>query len=247
MSLLWRTAMVRSAGWAPTNEVEHMHPSELDPWETKHSVGSKHVGKLASSIKMHGYDPTRHGHLGLNVTDHGENWYTHAPGTETEPEHLHHHADLLIHALHESGHDQPVPVHVHDQRSDEGGEPAPKLYHGTTAEDLDAIHPNHGTSGNFGAATHEPGYAYATGLKSAWHYATRAADHYGGTPHVYEVNPRGPIEEDPMYQNGYSRGNNADDVRSKHGFDVVGEEEMPEHLRDHYSEHEDEDHDEDDW
>lgn len=257
MSLLWKTAIRRTAAWAPADSEEHYHPSELEggyyphgspdsPYLTHRDVfgDGSHVRKMTESIKQHGYDPARHGQLGLNLTDHGENIYNHATGTESHPEIPHHNHEHLLQALKDSGHG-PVPVHVHDQRSDEGGDPAPRYYHGTTAEDLEEIHPNHGTGGNFGKFIHEPGHAYATGKDSAWHYATQAADAYGGTPRVYEVAPKGPVEEDPIVDaHGRLRGNNSDDVRSRHGFTVVGEEEMPEHLHHLYGEHED---DEDEW
>ncbi|MEU6362284.1 NAD(+)--rifampin ADP-ribosyltransferase [Streptomyces albidoflavus] len=239
MSLSW--SQINKLGqWEPLNSVEHIHPGELEGQRSHYDLDRGHVERLSSSIRHHGYSPERHGHLGLNITDHGENLYHHASGTETHPEDHQHHEHLLQ-ALKDTGHGE-VPVHIHDQTSDPGGHPAPRYYHGTTAEDLEHVHPNHSTSGNFGAATHEPGHAYATGLESAWHYAERAADHHGGKPHVYEVHPNGPVEKDPSHDaSGRLRGNNHDDVRSRHGFTVVGEEEMPDHLRDHYGEDEDED------
>lgn len=242
MTLVWSEIM-KLGQWAPHDGVEHIHPSELEgDWESRKHLSQDHVQRLSGSIRQHGYSPEQHGQLGLNITDHGENVYHHASGAETDPgDHLHH--EHLLKALQDTGHDE-VPVHVHDQRSDEDGKSAPKYYHGTTAEDVERIHPNHSTTGNFGVGTHEPGHAYATGLKSAWHYGERAADTYGGKPHVYEVSPRGPVEKDPERDSaGNLRSNQADDVRSKHGFDVVGEEEMPSRLQEHYSEH---DEDEDD-
>jgi hypothetical protein len=240
MTLVW-SVINKMGSYEPYDGEEHIHPGELEGRRMPSELRRDHVDRLAASIQHHGYSPERHGQLGLNVTDGGgENLYHHASGTETAPgDHLHH--EHLLQALKQVGHGE-VPVHIHDQSSDPEGHPAPRYYHGTTAEDLEEVHPNHSTSGNFGAATHAPGYAYATGLDSAWHYATRAADHYGGRPRVYEVHPNGPVETDPQHENGYSRGNNADDVRSRHGFTVVGEEEMPDHLREHYDGQEDEDH-----
>lgn len=226
MSLLWRTAMVRTAEWAPTNEVEHMHPSELEN-DYYAPIHGHHVEALAGSIRQHGYSPERHGQLGLNITDHDENIYHHAAGSESPPDHEHPHEQLLK-ALKEVGHGE-VPVHVHDQRSNEGGEPAPKYYHGTTVSDLERVHPNHGTRGTFGNSgnIHEPGYAYATSRDSAESYADMAALTHGGRAHVYEVSPRGPVEKDPTYDaQGTHRGNYEDDMRSKHGFHVVGEEDL---------------------
>jgi hypothetical protein len=230
MSLLWRTAVRRTAAWEPRNSVEHIHPSEMEN-DYHTPLQREHVSRMADSIKQHGYSPERHGQLGLNVTDEGENIYHHTSGTDTHPDDAHPHEHLLK-ALQETGHGD-VPVHVHDQSSTEE-HPAPEYYHGTTVEDLERIHPNHGNSGNFGQGTHARGYAYATGKNSAWNYAEKAADNQEGVPHVYKVSPRGPVEEDPHWENGNNRGNNLDDVRSKHGFDTQGEEEMPQHLQNYY-------------
>lgn len=236
MTLVW-SEIAKLGQWQPFDSEEHIHPSELEgDWESRAHLHQDHVQRLSSSIRQHGYSPERHGQLGLNITDHGENIYHHAAGAETDPgDHLHH--EHLLKALQDTGHGE-VPVHIHDQSSDPEGHPAPKYYHGTTAEDLERIHPNLGTSGNFGAGTHEPGYAYATSKDNALHYAERAAGAYGGRPHVYEVSPRGPVEDDPSHdKNGNSRANFADDVRSRHGFSVVGEEDLG-----HEDEHDNEDH-----
>lgn len=235
MSLLWHKAAAfqRKAAWAPYDGEENIHPSEIERDHHADLTSPEARGKissLADSIRQHGYSPVLHGKLHLNITDHGENLYGGEEGRG--PEHHEH----LLQALKDSGHGE-VPVHIHDQRSDEDGTPAPRYYHGTTQEDLERIHPNHATTGNFGVGTHEPGHAYATSKENAWHYATRAADAYGGTPHVYEVSPRGPVEKDPTHDaHGRLRGNFVEDVRSKHGFDVVGEEEMPHDIRHMYSE-----------
>jgi hypothetical protein len=236
MSLLWKTATARpglslTAAWAPYDGEEDIHPSELESahlgpsHELDEHGGREHVQRLADSIRTHGYKPEVHGQLGLNITDHGENIYNHSSGSNPHPQlgHLHH--EHLLQALQQSGHG-PVRVHVHDQRSDEGGEDAPRYFHGSTHPDLEEIRPNHGTSGNFGHFTHEPGYAYATGEDTARHYADRAAGAYGGRSHVYEVTPRGPVEKDPQRDaHGNLRGNFEDDVRSRHGFQVLGEQE----------------------
>lgn len=257
MSLLWRTALRRTAAWEPRNSVEHIHPSELEGDYFPHSgsYGSishrdvfgdgSHVRQMADDIKTNGYDPAKHGQLGLNVTDHGENLYNHAAGSMAHPEIPHFNHEHLLQALKDSGHGE-VPVHVHDQSSTEEHE-APKLYHGTTAEDLETIHPNHGTRGNFGnnLGVHEPGYAYATSRGSAEHYADQAALTHGGRAHVYEVSPKGPTEEDPKTDKaGNWRGVSEGDIRSKHGFSVVGEEDLG-HDEDEHDWDEDEDHDHD--
>jgi hypothetical protein len=238
MSLLWRTALIRTATWAPADSEENIHPRALEGDKSTHELNGKHISELAHSIDTHGYSRERHGQLGVNVTDNGENLYTHSRGTEAHPDHPNDHHEHLLRALKEAGHGE-VAVHIHDQRSDEGGDPAPKYFHGTTVEDLEHVHPNHGTSGNFGnnGMIHEPGYAYATSRSSAEHYADMAAMTHGGKPHVYEVEPRGPVEKDPKYTaNGVNRGNMEDDVRSKHGFSVLGEEDLG---------HDDDDEDED--
>jgi hypothetical protein len=253
VSLLWKNAaayqMVRTAAWAPDDSEEHIHPGELEGgyYPTRgtplrhHDVfgDGSHVKRMADSIRQHGYDPARHGQLGLNIADHGENVYNHATGSESHPELGHFNHEHLLQALKDSGHGE-VPVHVHDQRSEEGGASAPRYYHGTTAEDLQEVHPNHGSRGNFGnnGGIHEPGYAYATGRGSAEHYADTAAMTHGGRAHVYEVSPKGPVEVDPKYDaHGNNRGNQEDDVRSKHGFQVINEEDLG-----HDDEDEDEDH-----
>lgn len=242
MSLLWRTAVRRTAAWEPRNSVEHIHPNELEgdyyPHKSFDSSEAgpshrdvfgdrEHIQRMTDDIRQHGYDPAKHGQLGLNVTDHGENLYNHAVGSMAHPETPHFNHEHLLQALKDSGHGE-VPVHVHDQSSTED-HPAPKLYHGTTAEDVDIVHPNHGTRGNFGnnLGIHAPGYAYATSRESAESYANMAALTHGGRAHVYEVAPKGPIEKDPSYdEHGNARGNYADDMRSKHGFQVVGEEDL---------------------
>lgn len=81
----------------------------------------------------------------------------------------------------------------------------------------------------------DPNHAYATGEDSAWDYAEKA---HAWTvnrmdrgpfpvPRVYQVEPVHPesVEEDPQ-----GRGNNDDDVRSPHGFRVLREVPMPEHM-----------------
>ncbi|MFE0490213.1 NAD(+)--rifampin ADP-ribosyltransferase [Streptomyces griseoaurantiacus] len=226
MTLVW-SQIVRLGKWAPIDSEEHIDPSELDVGHAYDKLNGGHVRRLADSIRQHGYSPERHGQLGLNLTDHGENIYHHASGSETHPEDHLHHAHLLK-ALQEVGHG-PVPVHIHDQQSDPDGEPAPRYWHGTTAEGLEQVHPNYGAKGNFGnnLGIHEPGYAYATGRSSAKSYADQAALTHGGRPRVYEVHPNGPVEEDPSHdQRGNARGNYADDMRSRHGFTVVGEEDL---------------------
>ncbi|MFJ4902863.1 NAD(+)--rifampin ADP-ribosyltransferase [Streptomyces sp. NPDC088727] len=230
MTLVWSEIMKLSA-WAPFDGEEHVHPNEVDGHSLRDDLDRGHINRLADSIRQHGYSPERHGQLGLNVTDSGENIYHHASGTEAHPQDTRHHEHLL-HALRDVGHGE-VPMHIHDQSSDpESGGGPPKYYHGTTAENLEQVHPNHSTQGNFGnnLGVHEPGYAYATSKSNAKHYAETAAMTHGGRARVYEVHPNGPVEKDPSHDaHGTSRGNFQDDVRSKHGFTVVGEEDLGHH------------------
>ncbi|MFI0967072.1 NAD(+)--rifampin ADP-ribosyltransferase [Streptomyces sp. NPDC021080] len=221
MTLVW-AEIAKLGQWQPLDSEEHIHPGELTGSTTSDERDQGHVDRLTRSILHHGYSPERHGQLGLNLTDHGENIYHHASGIETYPEDHQPHEHLLQ-ALQDAGYGE-VPVHIHDQQSDPDGEPAPRYYHGTTESDLEHVRPNHSTRGTFGPATHAPGYAYATGLESAKDYAERAADQHGGRPRVFEVHPRGPVEDDPKFDAaGNNRGNNLDDKRSRHGFSVVGE------------------------
>lgn len=256
MSLLWKDAAAhqirRTAAWSPRDSEEMIHPDDLegdyfpdrgaDSYEHGPSHrdvfgDGSHVHRMAEDIRSNGYNPAKHGQLGLNVTDHGENIYNHSAGSMAHPEMPHYNHEHLLKALKDAGHAE-VPVHVHDQSSNEDGE-APRYFHGTTAADVEQVHPNHSSQGNFGnnLGVHEPGYAYATSRENAEHYADQAAMTHGGRTHVYEVAPKGPVEKDPSHDaQGNSRGNYADDVRSKHGFHVVGEEDLG---------HDDEDDDED--
>jgi hypothetical protein len=233
--------MVRTASWEPQDSEEHIHPGDMEGDKIRYELNDKHIEDLASSIKQHGYSPERHGQLGINVTDNGENLYTHSRGTEAHPDHPNDHHEHLLHALRDAGHGE-VPVHIHDQSSNESGT-APTYYHGTTEEDLDQVYPNHGTRGTFGnnGGIHEPGYAYATSRKWAEHYADRAAEMRDGVrPHVYQVEPKGPVEDDPSRDvHGNLRGNFAEDMRSKHGFQVVGEEDLghDDNYEDEWGEH----------
>jgi hypothetical protein len=79
----------------------------------------------------------------------------------------------------------------------------------------------------------DPDYAYATkDPANAWNYAEKAWHSTTvGHPRVFRVKPRGPVEKDPQRdERGELRNNWEGDVRSRHGFDVVGEEPMPEDM-----------------
>ena len=113
-----------------------------------------------------------------------------------------------------------------------------EYFHGTTQtfKPGDHITPasQHGKGVAFPNMTSRE-HAYATPDEStAWHYAEAAwnnADIGGTHPKVYRVKPLGHTEDDPTHdQYGASRGTFTGDVRSKHGFEVVGEQPMPEHM-----------------
>lgn len=143
-------------------------------------------------------------------------------------------------------------------------EEGPILYHGTSHhhdpedytldqhEPLEEILPasRTGRGPTFASNIASPDHAYASkGLRSAWSYADTHAMETGGVPHVYRVTPHNPedLEEDPKEnEHGQSRGNNDDDMRSKSGFQVLGEVPMSRQLREYHTPERDED-DDDDW
>lgn len=112
-------------------------------------------------------------------------------------------------------------------------------YHGTTVPGVTHILPAsaHGGHVTFPHDT-DRGHAYATTDKDdAWDYATRAWHAAGGEeghPRVYQVRPIGGhknVEKDPEVNAvGKRRMNFENDHRSKHGFEVVREMKMPEHM-----------------
>jgi rifampin ADP-ribosylating transferase len=250
MSLLWRTAAAYQieAASKPRNYTAEIHPDELaqNPnikFDRDRVMGHERWGPavqaLTESIKQHGYQPDMHGHVSLEIGKDGN--HVGAPRVTNEGAaitgmkpmaHDIHANRALTYALQEAGHG-PIPVHVTDHRPKPGTRQ--KYYHGTTAEGLDEIHPNNSSIGNFGPGTHHPGHAYLTPNKEdAWSYATRAADDKGGRPRVYEVKPTGPVEEDPMFQGEYHRGNFADDLRTKHPLQVVREHKPPKDIHNEY-------------
>jgi len=104
-------------------------------------------------------------------------------------------------------------------------------YHGTTEEGLQEVTPGRGRA--FGM-DHEGTHGYATaGLAHAWGYAEKASLTLGRPPRVYQVTPKADdLEKDPFYlKDGWPRGNNDDDVRSRAGFDVKREMPVPEEYR----------------
>jgi GNAT superfamily N-acetyltransferase/predicted SprT family Zn-dependent metalloprotease len=114
------------------------------------------------------------------------------------------------------------------------------FYHGT-------VHPfrpgsvvrpaaEHGRGVTFASDT-DPGHAYATADRDdAWTYAEKAHGWYNTRrrpgqptriPRVYEVEP---VRRDSVGLDPQGRGNNPGDVRSPHGFRVLREVPMPEHM-----------------
>lgn len=112
-------------------------------------------------------------------------------------------------------------------------------YHGTTVAGVTHILPasSHGGHVTFPHDTSRE-HAYATTDKNdAWDYAQRAwhaAGGESGPPRVYQVRPIGGhknVEKDPeLDSTGRRRLNFENDHRSKHGFEVVREMKMPEHM-----------------
>lgn len=112
-------------------------------------------------------------------------------------------------------------------------EPEPTAwYHGTTVPRVRQILPasQHGRHVTFPHDT-DRDHAYATSShEDAWAYAEKAwhaGDGHSGRPRVYQVQPKGDYEKDPVYDGDRRRGNNETDYRSKHGWDVVKEMNMP--------------------
>lgn len=112
-----------------------------------------------------------------------------------------------------------------------------EFYHGTTVEGVTHILPasKHRGHVTFPHDTDRE-HAYASTKEGdAWDYAEKAWHASGtGVPRVYKVHPMGPHEKDPQVdERGDWRGGvNESDVRSKHGFAVLHEVPMPEHMGD---------------
>lgn len=106
------------------------------------------------------------------------------------------------------------------------------FFHGTTSHLSlgDVIEP--GRAATFPHDT-DPRYSYATtDATTAWDYAEKAWHATDkGAPRVYRVEPMGRHSKDPQVdRSGRMRGNHPTDRRSRSGWKVVGEEEMPESM-----------------
>lgn len=111
-----------------------------------------------------------------------------------------------------------------------------EFFHGTTAHLKVGAVIAPGRKPNY-AGESSPEHAYATTSEEhGWDYAEKAwhaSDK--GHPRVYQVAPIGEVEKDPTeYETGSmagrSRGNYDTDVRSRQGFKVLSERQMPEHM-----------------
>lgn len=240
MSLLW----IEAARTAREGVVEHLPvASFIDP--TYRSAMAPDRPKMADLLhKLHGdggYDPQRHGMLQAHFDAEGTLRRLRLPANHQVAGFGEMAPTALAHALEHLGHEH-VPVMVTRDRPAPTRETNPTrarvFYHGTTAEgDLDRILPasQSGASVIYQHQT-DPDYAYATTSKDdAWTWAQKAWDNTGGRPRVFKVRRRGPVEPDEPYDRaGNSRSVSDSDVRSRHGFDVIGEEPMPHHMRHMY-------------
>lgn len=242
MSLLW----IEAASVGKTG-VEHLPTQSLiDPMYLRAWGHPDHPPMAALMNRLHGdggYDPEHHGLLHTTIQEDGRLGFTRLP-----PEHQiegfgDNSGSALAIALHHLGHEH-VPVMVTRKGSPAASaDPihAPVLYHGTAADralteitPLSDRHPHlrvperseyKGGNGTYS----DPGFAYATAdPDDAWHWAQEAwHKNPRGIPRVFRVRGRGPMEPDP----NFSHHDNPQQVRSRHGFDVVGEEPMPHDIR----------------
>lgn len=240
MSLLWI-----EAARAGVEEVEHLPVASLGEEAMRRAWGHPdhpRMAELMNRIRSDGgYDPERHGLLRTRIREDGKPGWVSLPKEHEIPGFGENSGNALVNALHNLGHEH-VPVMVTRDR------PAPTretnstrarvFYHGTTAEgDLDQILPaSQSGAGVIYQHQTDPDYAYATTNKNdAWHWAEMAHHNTGGHPRVFKVRRRGPVEPDVPYdRSGNSRSISDTDVRSRHGFDVIGEEPMPRHMRHMY-------------
>jgi hypothetical protein len=139
------------------------------------------------------------------------------------------------------------------------------LYHGTSHhhDDDDTEFEDHeayehiapaaqtGSGPTFASNIASPHHAYASySPHDAWHYADTHSMETGGVPHVYRVTPTNPehLEPDPQEdEHGRRRGNRTHDMRSKSGFDVLGEVPMDHVRREYHTPEPEEQDDDDDW
>lgn len=237
MSLLWI-----EAARAGREGIEHLPTVSLGDERMRRAWGSPdhpRMAELMDRIRSDGgYDPERHGLLHTRIREDGKPGWMTLPGEHQIPGFGENSGNALAFALHHLGHDH-VPVMVTRDRPVPIRETDPTrarvFYHGTTAEgDLGQILPasQSGASVIYQHQTN-PDYAYATTDKNhAWNWAQEAHHNTGGRPRVFKVRRRGPVEPDEPYDRaGYSRSISDSDVRSRHGFDVVGEEPMPHGIR----------------
>ena len=114
------------------------------------------------------------------------------------------------------------PLQVTGWVTDSQGRPL-RLYHGTKA-DLkpgDLIEPGH--SPNFGEPDRVTDYVYLTGTLDAAIWGAELALGGGGPGRIYEVEPTGPIMDDPNLTNMRYPGNPTKSYRSREPLRVTGE------------------------
>lgn len=243
MSLLW----IQTVAVTMTSSVEQFPLSRLrsltEPFRGAWTPDHPAMTALMSKIREDGgYNPRAHGRLDFNTEDHlgsGDPSNLRLAREEhNRPEFGDHTAHALALALEHLGHERVWGV-VHHPVAPETPEKDPTkgrvFYHGTTTDqDLKEILPasQHGR-GSIHPGSVDPDYAYATPhLDNAWQWADKAWDNRGGHRRVFKVRRKGPVELDPRdNDSGGSRNNYEGDVRSRHGFDVIGEMPMPEHWR----------------
>lgn len=224
----------------PTGDGLHLHPDEQTAWH--HAIKKwqarpwgnafPHVYRVHSSDNdLSGAEPTPGGGIKVNKpVVGGEVKYDH----ETHPP---------IRADHEEGE---ILYHgtSHQHGSDDYGLDQHEPY-----EHISSANEN-GSGPTFASNIADPGYAYASkSPRDAWHYANTHAMETGGVPHVYRVTPTVPehLEKDPTEnEHGHLRGNNASDMRSKSGFEVLGEVPLSRQDREYHTPEPEED-DDDDW
>jgi rifampin ADP-ribosylating transferase len=107
-----------------------------------------------------------------------------------------------------------------------------QFFHGTTARLRrgDVVLPSQMSGKDPTFTATDSRFAYASQTKdTAWHWAERAWLNRGdGVPRVYAVEPLGPVETDPRYDDhGNLRGVHDDDRRSTRGFRVLKRYSMP--------------------
>lgn len=239
MSLLWIVAVSMTPGIEQVPTETLGDPGYRRAWGyPDHPVMAALMDRIRGDG---GYDPQRHGTLHVKADPEG--------GMERVSLPREHHISgfgensghALAFALHHLGHTSVPAMVTRDapRKAEKDPTRARVFYHGTTTDQplseitpLSERHPHRkmlDSGEHKGNTFSDPGFAYATTDRDdAWHWAQEAwHKNPVGMPRVFKVRRRGPVEADPNFS-GHS---NAGQVRSRHGFDVVGEEPMPHGIR----------------